>query len=226
MKKVIFLLLSLILLISNVLAVSIERNLPERVSPGENLVITFNVKDVELNKKVVISDVIPEKFEFISWNVNGAKELKDDIEYQLKEKVDHRWSFTSDIENPSLTYIVKVPSDIDGQKFSFDAVYMLPPANMGNLKSEILVAEVKCGDGICDGDETEGSCPEDCKKREKLKGAGILKIEKKSKIWIYIIIITIIILVVLFFYLTRSRKTKKRLPKHKHLDWSFLERKR
>ena len=85
--------------------------------------------------------------------------------YQIKKNKktgnEHQWSFTASRANPSITYTTVVPSGALGN-YNFDAVYVLPPANIDNLRKTLNVRVITCGDGVCEGNENSDNCVQDC----------------------------------------------------------------
>jgi len=134
-------------------AASLDREMSPVTKPGDILAVTFSITDMEVGKEVAIDEIIPEGFLIDDWSTEGA----EDADYTVRENR-HTWVFTASTENPSLTYTARVPDSLGS--FSFNTVYMLPPAQINNLINTVTVREIVCGDGICD--ETYDTCPGDC----------------------------------------------------------------
>lgn len=146
-----------------VMAADMSRSMPDKVSPGDTITVSFSVSGMEIGKQVAISEVLPSGWSISSWVASGAKEEKSAIAYAKKSTGEYQWSFTASSETPSLSYTLKVPSSALGT-YNFDAVYVLPPANMNNLKKSLIVRVIKCGDGVCEGSENSDNCVADCPK--------------------------------------------------------------
>jgi hypothetical protein len=203
--KIIIYLATLLMVAGLASAATMSRSMPDRVAPGETLTVSFAVSGMEIGKEVALSEVIPAGWSVKDWSVSGAKEAKADITYKKKSGNEHQWSFTASTTNPAITYTTVVPSAASGS-YEFDAVYMLPPANMNNLKKTLTVRVITCGDGVCEGAENSDNCAADCPKptppptqEEKAEEA------KLSPAWA-VLAAVIVILAAAYFVLIRKKK--------------------
>jgi len=131
----------MLLMVGFVAAGSVSRDVPGTVAPGETLTVTFTATDMEVGKVLAIEDMIPANLAIKEWSVEGSEEAKADIEYVVKDadgKNRHSWSFTATTTSPKLTYKIDVPASMNGA-LVLDAVYVMPPAKIDNLKSTVNV---------------------------------------------------------------------------------------
>lgn len=197
-KKTIVFLIIFLLCMGLVTAASLSRSMPSRVSPGEEVTVTFSISGMDVGKEAGISEVVPEEIKVKEQKVTGADGIPD---YQVDDKTNHKWAFKAASSSCSVEYKFDAPSEV-GQ-YDFDAVYALPPANIDNIKSTLTVRVITCGDGYCEGDENSDNCEADCP-----KPAVEEKVEEKPSVvgWVIVAIIIVIGLVVYF------RLVKKKEP--------------
>lgn len=145
------------------MAADMSRSMPDKVSPGDTITVAFSVSGMEVGKQVALSEVVPSGWKITDWAVSGSQEAKSAVTFAEKTSGEYQWSFTASSASPSLSYTLKVPSTALGS-YNFDGVYILPPANMNNLKKSLTVRVITCGDGTCEGTENSDNCVADCPK--------------------------------------------------------------
>ena len=148
MNKAIIYLITFMISFNIVMAASISREMPGRVSPNEEGTVIFKIKDMEIGKEAGISEVVPVGIVVTSYSITGAA---DSPKYEIKGS-NHKWSFEAASKTPTVTY--KFTAKEIGT-YEFDAVYALPPSNIGNIDSRLTVRVVKCGDNVCEGNENK-----------------------------------------------------------------------
>jgi len=201
MKKTILYLVVFILSLSLVTAASLSRSMPSRVSPGEEVEVTFSISNMEVGKEAGVSEVVPAGIRVKEQSVSGAEGAP---QYRIADKTNHKWSFTASSGSPTVTYRFDAPST-EGA-YSFDAVYALPPANIDNIKSTLTVRVITCGDGYCEGGENSDTCESDCPKPAP---AAEPVVEEKGKVNVGLIIIAVIVVLGLIIYFAVGKKKKK-----------------
>lgn len=150
------------LLITLVSAASVLRSMPSRVSPGEDITVAFSIS-AEAGKIFTLEDTVPEGWNLKSWEVTGAKETKDKINYRFAEGKKHGWSFTPSSGSATITYVLSIPSNAALQSYSFNAVYF-DPSGFSKDDSSATVRIITCGDNVCEGTENSDNCIADCPK--------------------------------------------------------------
>jgi len=159
MNKLLVLIGILIILASSALAADVSRSMPSRIEPGKTLTITFNIRNMDVGKSFTLQDKLPDNLKVKTWDVEGAKETKDNIDYRTER---NGWSFTAAESNLKITYSIDIPKTASG-KYEFDAMWF-SPAGQSRDKRTLTVAEIVCGDNHCEGSENEQNCEKDCKK--------------------------------------------------------------
>jgi hypothetical protein len=214
-----------LLIASLAMAADMSRSMPDKVSPGDTITVTFPVSGMEVGKQVALSEVVPAGWKISDWTVSGSKEAKAAVTFAEKTGGEYQWSFTASSESPSVSYTLKVPSTALGS-YNFDAVYILPPANMNNLKKALTVRVITCGDGTCEGTENSDNCVADCPKAAppvttptetpstptEETGKGI------SGKTLVIGLVIVIVIVALFFLVKHMNKRGKRKQLEKMLS--------
>ena len=165
MKKIAMLLLAAVfvcaLMSFSVMAASVSRNMPSRVSPGEDMAISFSVSGVTAGELFTLEEKVPLGWAVSSWNVVGAKGGKDKVNYRYVSSDNrHGFSYTSEGSSSQITLNVKVPSTAIGN-YNFDAVYF-DSSGQGKSQATLTVRTITCGDGVCEGSENTGNCVKDC----------------------------------------------------------------
>lgn len=197
-KTIIYLVISLISL-GVVMAASLTRDMPTRVSPGEEVTVTFSISGMEVGKEAGISEVVPEEIKVKEQKVEGAKGTPN---YQVVDR-NHKWAFKAESSLCSVEYKFDAPTKVGS--YNFDAVYVLPPANIDNIKSTLTVRVITCGDGFCEGDENSDNCEADCPKPAPPTPAEEVK-EKPSIVgWVIVAVIVVIGLIV-YFSVAKKKK--------------------
>jgi len=203
-------------LVTVVTAASVARNMPKRVSPGESFSVEFKVTNAVTGKLFILEDKLPQGFSFNSWDVSGAAEPKESIKTRfLKDEQKYAWSFTPTKPTVSIKYTTTAPT-ATGEYF-FDAIWFDPNGQSRN-KEKVVVRVITCGDGFCEGGETESSCPKDCEKaaptkekppKEEVKEEAPPTKEKPPK-WIGLVIVVVLLLVAaLIYYFMREKPPKQ-----------------
>ena len=199
-KKTIVYFSMFLLSVSLVFGASLSRDMPGRVSPGEEVEVTFSISGMDVGEEAGISEVIAEGITVKEQKVTGAEGT---AKYELVGR-NHKWGFKASSSSCSVTYKFDAPSEVGS--YDFDAVYALPPANIDNIKSTLTVRVITCGDGFCEGDENSDNCESDCPKPAPPAE------EEAKKVNVGLIIIVAIVVIGLIIYFVVSKKKKPELP--------------
>lgn len=163
MKKMIAFLVIFALMATAVLAGSVSRNMPSRIQPGQTLTVILSISGATAGKLFTLEDVIPAGLTIKEWKVTGAQEAKEAISIRQK---DNRfgWSFTPTSGSATVEYKIDLPNS--EATYTFGKVVWFDPSGQGTESSSpaLAVANIKCGDGICEGTENSDSCVQDCPK--------------------------------------------------------------
>ncbi len=143
----------------SVLAASVSRDMPSRVSPGESVTVSFSVSNAEVGKTFTLEDDLPDAWTFSDWDVTGAKEAKSAINHRTADGNRHGWSFTANQANVQIKYTAKASSSEGSQ--DFDAVWF-DSSGQSRDKKSVTVRTIRCGDTVCEGSENNNVCPADC----------------------------------------------------------------
>lgn len=199
MKKIIIYFAVFLFSISLALGASLSRNMPSRVSPGEEVAVTFSISAMDVGKEAGISEVLPEGIKVKEQEVTGAEGTPT---YQVASGNNNKWAFKALSSSCTVTYQFDAPSEVG--TYNFDTVYVLPPANIDNIKSTLTVRVISCGDGYCEGDENSDNCEADCPKPVPVEEA-----KEKPNIagWIIVGVIVVIGLIV-YFAVTKKKKPR------------------
>lgn len=200
-KKMMIYLAVFILSLSVAMAASLSRDMPSRVSPGEEVAVTFKISGMEVGKEAGISEVVPEGIDVKEQSVTGAEGTPI---YKVVDGNNNKWSFEASSSSCTVTYKFDAPSGLG--KYSFDAVYALPPANIDNIKSTLTVRTITCGDGFCEGSENSDNCEADCPKPVP----PAVEPEEKGKLNVGLIIIAAIVIIGLIIYFAVTKKKAKK----------------
>ncbi len=200
MKKAIVYFSMFLLTVSLALAASLSRDMPTRVSPGEEVKVTFSISGMEVGKVAGISEVVPVGITVKEQTVTGAEGTTT---YEVVDK-NHKWSFKAASSSCTVAYKFDAPAV---GTYNFDAVYALPPANINNIKSTLTVRTINCGDGFCEGDENSDNCVADCPKAQPTT-AGEVKEKPNVVGWIIAGVIVVIGLIV-YFVVTKKKKKQE-----------------
>ena len=164
MRKIAMLLLAVFvcaLMSFSVLAASVSTSMPSRISPGDNLAISFSVSGVTAGELFTLEEKVPVGWAVSSWDVTGAKGGKDKVNYRYVSSDNrHGFSYPSEGSSSQITLNVKVPATAMGN-YNFDAVYF-DSSGQGRSQAAITVRTITCGDGVCEGSENTGNCVKDC----------------------------------------------------------------
>lgn len=203
MKKAIVYLIIFLCTFSMVIAASLTRDMPNRVSPGEEVTVTFSISGMEVGKEAGISEVVPGEITVKEQKVTGSEGTPN---YQVADKTNHKWAFKASSSSFTVTYKFDAPTKVG--TYNFDAVYVLPPANVDNIKSTLTVRVITCGDGLCEGDEDSDKCEADCPKPAPPTPAEEVK-EKPSIVgWVIVAVIVVIGLIVYFAVSKKKKPTE------------------
>ena len=154
-------LIALVLASYSVLAATVSRDMPARVSPGETVTVTFNIANAESGKSFTLEDDIPDDWTFSTWEVTGSAEQRSGINVRASAGNRHGWSFTVANANMQIKYTAKASSKPGNA--DFDAVWF-DPSGQARDKRTIVVRVITCGDGVCESSETSDNCEKDCPK--------------------------------------------------------------
>jgi len=147
----------------SVLAGSVSRDMPSRIQPGQTLTVTLSISGATADKSFTLEDVIPTGLKIKEWTVTGAKEPKEGI--NIREKGNNfGWSFTPTSSSASVEYKIDLPNN--EATYTFGKIVWFDPSGQGIEASSptLTVANVKCGDGVCEGNENSDNCVQDCPK--------------------------------------------------------------
>lgn len=146
----------------SVLAASVSRNMPSRVSPGDDVAVTFSVSGVKAGELFTLEDQVPAGWQFASWDVVGAKGGKDKVNHRYVAADNrHGFSYESEGSNSRISFNVKVPATASLGTYNFDAVYF-DSSGQGRSQGSVTVRKIACGDGVCEGSENTQACVADC----------------------------------------------------------------
>ena len=185
-----------LLSISLVLGASLSRNMPGRVSPGEEVEVTFSISSMDVGKEAGVSEIVPEGITVKEQKVTGAEGT---AKYELVGR-NNKWSFKAASSSCSVTYKFDAPSV---GSYEFDAVYALPPANIDNIKSTLIVREITCGDGYCEGSENSDNCEQDCPKPAP---PAEEEVPKETNVGLIIVVAIVIIGLIVYFVVTKKKR--------------------
>ncbi len=201
MKKAIIYFSIFLLSVSLVLGASLSRDMPKRVSPGEEVEVTFSISGMEVGKEAGVSEVIAEGITVKEQSVTGAEGTPT---YEVVGR-NNKWSFKASSSSSTVTYKFDAPAV---GTYDFDAVYALPPANINNIKSTLTVRVITCGDGVCEGDENSDNCEGDCPK----PAPAVEEAEEPKKVNTGLIIVVAIVVIGLIIYFAVAKKKKPETP--------------
>lgn len=183
---------------SLVLGASLSRSMPGRVSPGEEVKVTFTISSMEVGKEAGISEVMPEEITIKEQSVTGAEGTPKYVVVGRNNK----WSFKASSSSCSVTYKFDAPAV---GTYDFDAVYALPPANINNIKSTLTVRVITCGDGVCEGDENSDNCEADCPK----PAPPVEEEPEKVNTGLIIVVAIVVVGLIIYFVLTKKKKKEE-----------------
>ena len=163
MKKIMLVMVFALLVLSmSVFAASVSRNMPSRVSPGDDIQMTFSISGVPVGEVFTLEDQAPQGWRVDAWSVSGAQGGREGVDYRFVAAVNrHGFSFTAESANPTISFTVKVPTTAANGDYSFDAVYFDSSGQARN-QGTVTVRTISCGDGVCEGGENSDTCVQDC----------------------------------------------------------------
>mgnify|MGYP001598553029 CR=1 FL=1 len=179
MKKLMVFFVIFALMAVSVLAGSVSRSMPSRIQPGQTLTVTLSISGATADKSFTLEDVIPAGLKIKEWTVTGAKESKEAI--NIREKGNNfGWSFTPTSSSASVEYKIDLPNN--EATYTFGKVVWFDPSGQGIEASSptLTVANVRCGDGICEGNENSDNCVQDCPKPAPAQPAAPAAPEEKA----------------------------------------------
>jgi len=152
-----------VLMTVSVLAGSVSRSMPSRIEPGQTLTVKLSVSGATAGKLFTLEDIIPAGLKIKEWIVTGAQESKEAI--NIREK-DNRfgWSFTPTSDSATVEYKIDLLNN--EATYTFGKVVWFDPSGQGaeSASPTLTVAAIRCGDGICEGNENSDNCVQDCPK--------------------------------------------------------------
>ena len=233
--KIVFFIMIFLLIAGFANAATLSKNIPKNIEPGNMLTVTFGISDIETGEIFSIEEMIVNELPVKDYEIEGAEKTETETDYEKKlssdgKKTRYNWVYQATASNPKLTYTIDIPSTLEGN-YVLDTIYILPPAKMDNIKSNLRIGKVVCGDGYCEGNENSDTCPEDCPKVEKaeavtaateeeptatgglgaITGAvfGKLFATKGRSLSLDLSIIAVIIIIVVLFLLKKWKKKGK-----------------
>ncbi len=212
MRKILLYAFALVMLVSLVSAASVSRNMPSRISPGEDLAVVFDVSSAETGKSFTLEDTVPANWDFKSWEVTGAQESKDKINHRFVDGTRHGWVFTASSSNLQIKYVLAVPSNAEFKSYPFSAVYF-DASGFQKSDASVLVRQVSCGDSVCEGSENTDNCIADCPKpapatqpAETTASAGEKKEGQFDPLPIVIVAVIVVVGVIAYFLFFRKKR--------------------
>lgn len=162
MKKIMLVMVfALLVLSTSVFAASVSRNMPSRVSPGDDIQMTFSISGVTIGEVFTLEDQAPQGWKVDAWSVSGAQGGIEGVDYRFVAANRHGFSFTAESANPTISFTVKVPATAANGDYSFDAVYF-DSSGQARTPGTVTVRTITCGDGVCEGGENSDTCLADC----------------------------------------------------------------
>ena len=163
MKKLIVFLAIFALMATVAYAGTVSRTMLSRIEPGKTLTVTLSISGATADKIFTLEDVIPAGLKIKEWTVTGAKESKEAI--SIREK-DNRfgWSFTPTSGSAIVEYKIDLPNT--EATYTFGKIVWFDPSGQGTETASptLTAASIRCGDGICEGNENSDNCVQDCPK--------------------------------------------------------------
>jgi predicted S18 family serine protease len=164
MKKLFPLMVVLLLVVSSsAFAASVSRGFSAvRVSPGDIVSVTLSASGVPSGEIFTLEDTVPQGWLVSNWNVQGAQESRDAIQYRFVAADNrHGWSFTAASSDVVITFDARVSAAASSSDYKFDAVFF-DSTGQGRNTGIVTVRSITCGDGVCEGSENSDSCVADC----------------------------------------------------------------
>src|SRR3989338_3794270 len=202
MKKITLLLAFAILILStSAFAASVSRGMPNRVSAGEDIQMTFSVSGVTVGELFTLEDQAPQGWRVDAWDVSGAKGGRGGVDYRFVAAENrHGFSFAAETASPTISFTVKVPTTAANGDYNFDAVYF-DSSGQSRSQGTVTVRTITCGDGVCEGGENSDSCLADCPvaAAPPAEEPGQEAAEGASGLTSVIILVVVVILLVVAF---------------------------
>ena len=210
MKKITLLLAFAILILStSAFAASVSRGMPNRVSAGDDIQMTFSVSGVTVGELFTLEDQAPQGWRVDAWDVSGAKGGKGGVDYRFVAAENrHGFSFAAETASPTISFTVKVPTTAANGDYNFDAVYF-DSSGQSRSQGTVTVRTITCGDGVCEGGENSDSCLADCPVKEEEAPGGVAEEaagEGASGLTSVIILVVVVILLAVAFLIYKKRK--------------------
>lgn len=163
MKKLMTFFVIFVLMATAVLAGSVGRNMPSRIQPGETLTVTLSISGATTGKLFTLEDVIPAGLSIKEWTVTGSQESKEAINTREKDNK-FGWSFTPVSDSATVEYKIDLPNS--EATYTFGRIVWFDPSGQGTESASptLTVATIRCGDGVCEGNENSDNCEQDCPK--------------------------------------------------------------
>ena len=111
-------------------AVSVSRNMPDRVDPNGALTVSFSISPSETLKGFDLADLIPLNWAISDWSVTGFN--KADITFDSKTQsylgssyAANHWKFNKNLTSPAtVTYTISVP--VSSGSYDFVGIWTYP----------------------------------------------------------------------------------------------------
>jgi hypothetical protein len=223
-------------------ASTIEREIPSSVMANQSFKVNIDIENISkyIGKNVTLQENIPIGLRLVNWSITGADQRVNNATANVNNgKI--IWRFIPSRDYANISYLA-VSEDMK-------ILYIFGPAVLKNgsvtianesIKHNLNVVKIVCGDGICEGSETNESCSKDCistttpsktstttsltttttKKEESYRQVPELKkpelpdieVERTPPtLFIILVLALIIILSALFVYYTINKKRMKSL---------------
>ncbi len=141
MSRFTILLVMALALISSVSAASVERLGEDIGYIGTEYTITLQVTDAVPGTRLAVAERLPDNLILVSSHIEGARDAPDTA--PVIDGKDAIWAFTAAVQNPTITYIVKLPPT--GSDARLDGVYGAAPNDFGRHRTRIALAPLTPG---------------------------------------------------------------------------------
>lgn len=121
MKQTILFTLLLLLLAYPTYAATLNRNMPNQITPGTDTTVTLTLSGLITGEEVALEESLPNGVTLKEWTITNTKETKDKINTRSKTNA-YAWSFTPTTETAAITYTLSVSKNTAGNA-EFSAVY-------------------------------------------------------------------------------------------------------
>ena len=214
MKKVLVFLIACILMSTIVFAASVSRDIPSRISPGEEVKVELRISSISLSdvvKTFAVEESLPTGFELSDWSITGVEESKSDVKTDFSGN-NHKFEFTP-TGVVTISYSTTAPSGEGSYDFKATWFDLSGMSGANDGKSKVTVRTITCGDSICEGSENEGNCEADCKKAAAPEPEVVEEEEPKQPgldvVGLIVILAIVIIGLVIYFSVTKKKSGSK-----------------